>query len=77
VIATHHAVEECAVIARDDDLKGQSQRANLKGQVPMGLAVLKSGMTTTESGMQQLLTSRIRANLYLSLPYPDCVTVRI
>lgn len=43
----------------------------------MGLAVLKSGVTTTESGMQQLLTSRIRANLYLSLPYPDCVTVRI
>ena len=40
VIATHPAVAECAVIARDDDLKGQ---------VPMGLVVLKSGATIDES----------------------------
>ena len=36
----------------------------------MGPAVLKSGEPPA-SVMQQLLTSRIRANLYLSLPCPD------
>jgi propionyl-CoA synthetase len=51
VIATHPAVAECAVIARADDLKGQ---------VPMGLVVLKSGMTITAAELQQQLISRIR-----------------
>jgi propionyl-CoA synthetase len=56
-VATHPAVAECAVIARDDELKGP-----FKVQVPIGLVVLKSGMTLTEADLQQQLISRIRAN---------------
>jgi len=54
VNATHPAVAECAVIARDDDLKGQ---------VPMGLVVLKSGMTISEADLQQQLITRIRETI--------------
>jgi propionyl-CoA synthetase len=50
VIATHPAVAECAVIAREDELKGQ---------VPMGLVVLKSSVTITEAELQQQLITRI------------------
>jgi len=39
VIATHPAVAECAVIARDDELKGQ---------MSMGLVVFKSDMSITD-----------------------------
>lgn len=64
VIATHPAVAECAVIARDDDLKGQ---------VPMGLVVLKSGMTIAEPDLQKELITRIRETIGAITCYKDTV----
>jgi propionyl-CoA synthetase len=64
VIATHPAVAECAVIARDDDLKGQ---------VPMGLVVLKAGMTIPEAELQQQLIVLIRDTIGAITCYKDTV----
>ncbi|MBM4189825.1 MAG: propionyl-CoA synthetase [Betaproteobacteria bacterium] len=66
VIANHAAVAECAVIARDDDLKGQ---------VPMGLVVLKGGVTLSEDEVQQQLVSLIRAQIGAITCYKDTVVV--
>jgi propionyl-CoA synthetase len=52
------------VIARDDDLKGQ---------VPMGLVVLKSGMSLTEADLQQQLITRIRDTIGAITCYKDTV----
>lgn len=54
VIGGHDAVAECAVLACDDDLKGQ---------VPMGLAVLKSGVDVDEAELADELMQRIRSNI--------------
>jgi len=64
VIATHPAVAECAVIARDDDLKGQ---------VPMGLVLLKSGMTIAEEDLKKELVGRIRETIGAITCYKDTV----
>jgi propionyl-CoA synthetase len=64
VIATHPAVAECAVIARDDDLKGQ---------VPMGLVVLKSGITIDEAALQKELVTRVREAIGAITCYKDTV----
>eukprot|EP00494_Astrolonche_serrata_P001552 UN01558 len=40
VIATHESIAECAVIAAND---------KLKGHVPVGFIVLKSGLETTNT----------------------------
>ncbi len=64
VIATHPAVAECAVIARDDDLKGQ---------VPMGLVVLKSGATIAEELLQKELITRVREAIGAITCYKDTV----
>jgi len=64
VVATHPAVAECAVIARDDVLKGQ---------VPMGLVLLKSGVTLTESELQQQLVTRVRDTIGAITCYKDTV----
>jgi propionyl-CoA synthetase len=64
VIATHPAVAECAVIARDDDLKGQ---------VPMGLVVLKSGVTISEADLQKELIARVRETIGAITCYKDTV----
>ncbi|WP_283743619.1 propionyl-CoA synthetase [Sideroxydans sp. CL21] len=64
VIATHPAVAECAVIARDDDLKGQ---------VPMGLVVLKSGATIDEIVLQKELVTRVREAIGAITCYKDTV----
>ncbi len=64
VIATHPAVAECAVIARDDDLKGQ---------VPMGLVVLKSGVTIDESALRKELVTRVREAIGAITCYKDTV----
>jgi propionyl-CoA synthetase len=66
VIATHPAVAECAVIARDDDLKGQ---------VPMGLVVLKSGVTIDESALQKELVTRVREAIGAITCYKDTVVL--
>ena len=64
VVATHPAVAECAVIARDDDLKGQ---------VPMGLVVLKSGVAITEEELQKQLIARVRESIGAITCYKDTV----
>ncbi|BCK87971.1 acetyl-coenzyme A synthetase [Sideroxyarcus emersonii] len=64
VIATHPAVAECAVIARDDELKGQ---------VPMGLVVLKSGVSVEEAELQQQLVTRVREAIGAITCYKDTV----
>ncbi len=51
VIATHPDVAECAVIGVDDDLKGQ---------VPVGLVVLKAGVTDDAADLKQELVQMIR-----------------
>jgi propionyl-CoA synthetase len=51
----------------------RSQGANLKGQEPMGLAVLKSGMTITEAELQQQLVNRIRDTFGAITCYKDTV----
>ena len=64
VIAAHPAVAECAVIAHDDDLKGQ---------VPMGLVVLKSGASVNEAELQQQLVGRVRDAIGAITCYKDTV----
>jgi propionyl-CoA synthetase len=64
VLATHPAVAECAVIARNDDLKGQ---------VPMGLVVLKSGVTVDEEVLQKELVTRVREAIGAITCYKDTV----
>jgi propionyl-CoA synthetase len=64
VIATHPAVAECAVIARDDEIKGQT---------PMGLVVLKTGAAILETDLQQQLTKLVRDNIGALTCYKDTV----
>ena len=63
-IATHPAVAECAVIARDDELKGQ---------VPIGLVVLKSGATISEEDLQQQLIKYVRETIGAITCYKETV----
>jgi propionyl-CoA synthetase len=67
VVAGHPAVAECAVIARDDELKGQ---------VPMGLVVLKSGAAVAEADLQKDLAARIRDNIGAIACYRDTVILK-
>jgi propionyl-CoA synthetase len=67
VVAGHLAVAECAVIARDDELKGQ---------IPMGLVVLKSGANITEEALLKELVSRIRENIGAIACYKDTVILK-
>ncbi|NOT97470.1 MAG: AMP-binding protein, partial [Sideroxydans sp.] len=66
VVAGHPAVAECAVIARDDDLKGQ---------VPMGLVVLKSGAAIDDAVLQKELVSRVREAIGAITCYKDTVVL--
>jgi propionyl-CoA synthetase len=67
VVAGHPAVAECAVIARDDDLKGQ---------VPMGLVVLKSGVTIDDAVLQKELVNRVREAIGAITCYKDTVILK-
>jgi propionyl-CoA synthetase len=51
VVATHPAVAECAVIGVED---------SLKGQLPLGLAVLKSGVNTDHDDIKKELIQMVR-----------------
>ena len=51
VLSAHPDVAECAVIGVADDLKGE---------VPLGLVVLKAGVGTPEETIQQELVQRVR-----------------
>jgi propionyl-CoA synthetase len=66
VVAGHPSVAECAVIARDDELKGQ---------VPMGLVVLKTSATISEAELSQQLIARIRETIGAITCYKDTVVL--
>ncbi len=66
VLATHPAVAECAVIARDDEIKGQ---------IPMGLIVLKLGATVNETELRQQLVNRVRESIGAITCYKDTLIV--
>jgi propionyl-CoA synthetase len=51
VVASHYSVAECAVIGVKDQLKGQ---------IPVGFVVLKSGVTEEEATIQQELIKLVR-----------------
>ena len=54
VLASHPAVAECAVVGVRD---------SLKGQVPLGLVVLKSGVDTTEKALSAELVAMVRERI--------------
>ena len=65
-IAKHPAIAECAVIARDDDLKGQ---------VPIGLVVLKTGATISEEDLQKQLITSVRETIGAITCYKDTIVL--
>ncbi|HAD10878.1 MAG TPA: propionyl-CoA synthetase [Saprospirales bacterium] len=54
IVASHPAVAECAVIGVENELKGQ---------VPVGFVVLKSGFDVTETGLENDLIKMVREQL--------------
>lgn len=54
ILAAHDAVAECAVIGVYD---------SLKGQVPVGLALLKDGVTISEAELQAQLVASVRQEI--------------
>jgi propionyl-CoA synthetase len=54
ILGSHPAVAECAVVGVGDDVKGE---------VPLGLVVLKDGVTTDEDTVQRELIALVRAQL--------------
>lgn len=54
VLASHEAVAECSVIGVYD---------SLKGQIPIGLALLKDGVDISEADLQQQLVSMVRKEI--------------
>ena len=67
IVGSHSAIAECAVIARDDALKGQ---------IPMGLVVLKSGETISEESLSVELTQLIRKKIGAIACYKETVVVQ-
>ncbi len=67
VVAGHPMVAECAVIARDDALKGQ---------VPMGLVVLKTGADIAEDVLQKEVITRIREHIGAIACYKDSIILK-
>ena len=66
IIATHPAVAECAVIGRSDDLKGQ---------MPLGFAILKSGVDTDHSDIKKALVQLMREKIGAVACYKDTIIV--
>ncbi|WP_338143892.1 propionyl-CoA synthetase [Bowmanella dokdonensis] len=54
ILAAHPAVAECSVIGIQDDLKGQ---------VPIGLVLLKDGVQVDENELQRDLIARVRGEI--------------
>ncbi len=67
VVGGHPAVAECAVIARDDDLKGQ---------IPIGLVVLKTGVDIDEEVLSKELVQMIRSSIGAIACYKDTYIVK-
>ena len=69
VVSTHKDIAECAVIGVHD---------GLKGQVPLGLCVLKAGVNKSEEEIRQELTSMIRNTIGAIASYKEtCVVKRL
>jgi propionyl-CoA synthetase len=66
VVAAHPAVAECAVIAQNDELRGQ---------VPLGLVVLKHGVAISEAELQVELIARVRETIGPIACYKTTVVV--
>lgn len=66
IIATHPQVAECAVIGVHD---------SLKGQIPLGLVVLKAGVNRDDSRIQKELTQLIREQIGPIACYKDSAVV--
>ena len=66
VIGGHAAVAECAVIAKDD---------GLKGQIPMGLVVLKKGVEVDEAEFSKELVQLMRSSIGAIACYKDTYVV--
>ncbi|KGJ87975.1 Acetate--CoA ligase [Colwellia psychrerythraea] len=54
VLSAHPAVAECAVVGVNDELKGQ---------VPLGLVVIKNGITTSDNDLITELKQKIRTDI--------------
>ena len=54
ILSAHQAVAECAVIG---------VQSSLKGQVPLGLVVIKNGITASNSDIEQALKTRVREEI--------------
>ena len=54
ILAAHPAVAECAVLGIAD---------SLRGQVPLGLVVLKDGQTIGEAALEQELVAAVRGTI--------------
>jgi acyl-coenzyme A synthetase/AMP-(fatty) acid ligase len=67
VLATHPAVAECAVIGIEDELKGQ---------VPLGLVVLKEGMDIGEDELERELVARVRHEIGAVAFFKEALRVR-
>ena len=67
IIGGHNAVAECAVVGRDDDLKGQ---------IPIGLVVLKSGVEVDEASLSKELVTMIRNSIGAIACYKDTYIVK-
>jgi propionyl-CoA synthetase len=67
IVATHSAVAECAVIGVEDDLKGQ---------VPIGLVVLKAGVEKDEDDLKQELVQMIRQEIGAIANFKQAVIVK-
>ena len=67
VVGGHPSVAECAVVARDDDLKGQ---------IPIGLVVLKSGVEADEAELGKELVQMIRGSIGAIACYKDTYIVK-
>ena len=67
VVGGHPAVAECAVIARDDDLKGQ---------IPIGLVVLKTGVDIDPAQLSKELVQDIRSSIGAIACYKDTYIVQ-
>ncbi len=66
VVSTHDSVAECAVFGVHDQLKGQS---------PIGLAVLKGGVTQDEDEIKKELATMVRSQIGPIACYRDTLIV--
>lgn len=67
IVASHPAVAECAVVGVED---------NMKGQVPVGFVVVKSGIDITETELQNQLVQMVRDKLGAIACFKQSILVR-